>query len=398
MNDGTPVSVLSGALGAGKTTTLNHLLTNADRRLAVLVNDMGEVNVDAALIENREGGVAELSNGCICCDLRDDLEVEVSRLARERTFDHLVVEASGISEPAPVARLFTTGAASAPYELNALVTVIDAAGFLETVGEEETVTAESVRRQRPGRVGEDGETRPLSDLLVRQVETADVLLVNKCDLVDDGELAELEELLASLNPGATVVRVSHGAVAPADLLDAASFDFETVSGTEAWKRAVEHAEGHRHEDDADRGHGPQATYGVDSFAYRARRPLHPGQFAAFLRTLPESVIRSKGIVWVGGRDDLSLEYGQAGPSRRVEAAGAWIASLPESRRTVQRRLRDVEWHDEHGDRRVELVFIGKGMDEAAIRAALDDCLMTDDERAGELDSPFPAEEGGTFVV
>lgn len=404
MNDGTPVTVLSGALGAGKTTTLNHLLTNADRRLAVLVNDVGEVNVDADRIENREGGVAELSNGCICCDLRDDLEVEVSRLARERTFDHLVVEASGISEPAPVARLFTTGAASAAYDLNALATVVDAATFRETVGGTETVTTESIRRQRPERVEEAGETRPLADLLVDQVETADVLLVNKCDLVEEADLTDLEELLRSLNPRATLLRATHGAVTPADLLDSASFDLGTVSETEAWQRAVEHAEvhedgtGHDHEGDH---HDPKSTYGVDSFVYRARRPLHPERFAEFLRDLPEGVLRSKGVAWVAGRDDLLLRYEQAGPSRRVEADGAWIASLPESRRETQRRLRDgLEWHEDHGDRRVELVFIGKGVDESAIRAALDDCLLTDEEHGGEFDgrSLFPEAEGETVVL
>ena len=408
MDDGTPVTVLSGALGAGKTTTLNHLLTNADRRLAVLVNDVGEVNVDADRIENREGGVTELSNGCICCDLRDDLEVEVSRLARERTFDHLVVEASGISEPAPVARLFTTGAASAAYDLNALATVVDAATFRETVGGAETVTTESIRRQRPERVEEAGETRPLADLLVAQVETADVLLVNKCDLVEEAELTDLEELLRSLNPRATLLRATHGAVAPADLLDSASFDLGTVSETEAWQRAVEHAEAHEggagdgHEGgDHHYHHDPKSTYGVDSFVYRARRPLHPGRFAEFLRDLPEGVLRSKGVAWVAGRDDLLLRYEQAGLSRRVEADGAWIASLPESRRETQRRLRDdLEWHEDHGDRRVELVFVGKEVDESAVRAALDDCLLTDEERGGEFDgaSLFPGTEGETVVL
>lgn len=406
MDDGTPVTVLSGALGAGKTTTLNHLLTNADRRLAVLVNDVGEVNIDADRIENREGGVAELSNGCICCDLRDDLEVEVSRLARERTFDHLVVEASGISEPAPVARLFTTGAASAAYDLNALATVVDAATFRETVGGTETVTTESIRRQRPERVEEAGETRPLADLLVDQVETADVLLVNKCDLVEEADLTDLEELLRSLNPRATLLRATHGAVAPADLLDSASFDLGTVSETEAWQRAVEHAEVHEGGTDRDHDHegdhhDPKSTYGVDSFVYRARRPLHPERFAEFLRDLPEGVLRSKGVAWVAGRDDLLLRYEQAGPSRRVEADGAWIASLPESRRETQRRLRDgLEWHEDHGDRRVELVFIGKGVDESAIRAALDDCLLTDEEGGGEFDgrSLFPEAEGETVVL
>ncbi|WP_254536431.1 GTP-binding protein [Halomarina litorea] len=404
MNDGTPVTVLSGALGAGKTTTLNYLLTNADRKLAVLVNDMGEVNVDAALIENREGGVAELSNGCICCDLRDDLEVEVSRLAREREFDHLVVESSGISEPAPVARLFTTGPASAPYDLDTLVTVVNAAEFLDTVGGDETVTTERVERRRPDRVESEGEVRPLSELLVAQVETANVLLVNKCDLVSDEELAEVEELLTSLNPGARIVRATHGEVAPPDLLDTASFDLDTVSETEAWQRAVEHADhadSDGHEGDH-AGHSPQATYGIDSFVVRARRPLHPGRFADFLREFPEGVVRSKGLVWGAGREDVSLHFSQAGPSRRVAVQGRWIASLPESRQSVQRKMHpEVEWDDGWGDRRVEVVFIGKAMDEDAIRETMDECLLTEAEFEGEWDefeNPFPDENGDPFVA
>jgi G3E family GTPase len=413
MDDATPVTILSGALGAGKTTTLNHLLTEADRRLAVLVNDMGEVNVDAALVENREAGVAELSNGCICCDLRDDLEVEVSRLARERDFDHLVVESSGISEPAPVARLFTTGPASAAYDLDTLVTVVDAAAFLETVGGSETVATERVERRRPDRVDDEGDVRPLSELLVDQVETATVLLLNKCDLATEAELDEVEALLGSLNPDARIVRATHADVPPSTLLDTDSFDVEAVGETTAWRRAADHAAAHDGDGDSDHGHDhdegtghahdPQSTYGVDSFAVRARRPLHPGRFADFLRAFPEGVVRAKGIVWVAGREDVSLHFSQAGPSRRVAPAGRWIASLPESRQSVQRRLHpEVEWDETWGDRRTEVVFIGRGLDEERVRTAFEDCLVTDEEWAAESDptteNPFPTEEGEPFVA
>jgi len=446
--DGTPVTVLSGALGAGKTTTLNHLLTNAgDRRLAVLVNDMGAVNVDAELIETREDGVTELSNGCICCDLRDDLEVAVSRLARERTFDHLVVESSGISEPAPVARLFTTGPASAPYRLDTLATLVDASSFRETLADDDVVTTEDLRRERPGQVEREGDVRPLSDLLVAQVECADVLLVNKCDLVDEAAIDGTEELLTALNPRARRHRTVRGGVDPDALLETGLFGHETVSETASWQRALEHAdrhhdgagdgagageastgdgdrvggdragdgEGHagrdgdhagpgergRH-DGHDHPHDPASTYGVTSFAFRSRRPLHPERFVSFLRDLPESVIRAKGLVWVAGRDDVALRYSGVGSNRRVVVRGGWIAALPEERRETQRRMRpDLEWDDEWGDRRTELVFIGRGTDEAPLRSALASCRLTDDELDADWDAfenPFPTEEGGELRV
>lgn len=417
MTDGKrPVTILSGALGAGKTTTLNHLLTNAGgRKIAVLVNDMGELNVDAELVENESGGVAELSNGCICCDKRDDLEVEVSRLAREREFDALVVESSGISEPAPVARLFTTGAASAPYELDTLVTVVDAAGFRDTIASGDEVTTEDLRRTRAGqaeRVG--GETRPLSDLLVGQVECADVILLNKCDRVGDDELAETEALLESLNPRAKRIRTTHGQVDSGELVETGLFDFDTTSETEAWKRAAAHAESHGHGDshggddehaDHDHSdHSPQSVYGIDSFVFRSHRPLHPERLAEFVESLPESIVRSKGRLFVAGHDDHALRFSQAGPASRINRGEQWIAAMPESRQDLQRRMQgDVPWDDEWGDRRTELVIIGKAMDEAAIRQTLDDCLLDDDElvtdwTAEVADDPFPTTDDETLTL
>jgi len=392
--DAIPVTVLSGALGAGKTTTLNHLLTNAGgRRLAVLVNDMGAVNVDAELVAAEGDGVTELSNGCICCDLRDDLEVAVSRLARRGDFDHLVVESSGISEPAPVARLFTTGPASAPYRLDTLATVVDAANFQSTLADDDVVTTEDIRRKRPGQAETEGDVRPLSDLLVAQVECADVLLVNKCDLVDESTVGETETLLESLNPRARRYRTVRGEISVEKLVDTGLFDQETTSETESWRRAVEHAE-HDHGDG--HHHDPATTYGVTSFAYQSRRPLHPERFASFLAAVPDAVIRAKGLVWVAGREDVSLRYSGVGPTHRVTVYGNWIAALPAERQETQRRLQpDVPWDDEWGDRRTELVFIGRGLDEEGLRADLADCELTDEEMRADwssFENPFPAEE------
>ncbi|NHX36260.1 MULTISPECIES: CobW family GTP-binding protein [Halolamina] len=401
MSDRIPVTVLSGSLGAGKTTLLNHLLTNAgDRDIAVLVNDMGDVNVDAELVaEGSEtdvaGGVEELSNGCICCELQDDLETAVVRLARDREFDHLVVESSGISEPAPVARLFTTeSAAAARYRVNGLVTVVDARLFVDTFGGKGT----------PERTAAEEDDRPLSDLLVEQIEVSNAVVLNKADLCTDDELDEAEALVAALQPDADTVRTSFSAVDPAWLLDEERFEEHEVSDLPGWKRALDDAEhgedDHEHDGDhepADARHGhrhPDEVYGVSSFTYRRRRPFHPERIAAVLRDLPAGVVRSKGTVWVAG-NDLRQTVGQAGSSVRVEARGPWIASLPEIEQDLYRSNRpNLEWDDEHGDRRTEYVVIGTEFDEGALRQRLDDALVTDEEwdRLDDLPAgPFPTE-------
>ena len=398
--DAVPVTILSGSLGAGKTTLLNHLLTGAgDRDIAVLVNDMGDINVDADLVSGNtdlavDGGVAELSNGCICCELRDDLETAVVRLARERGFDHLVVEASGISEPRPVARLFTTGSqAAARYDVASVVTVVDARQFHDAFGDEGAAT----------RRGEaDDGTRPLSDLLVEGVEFANLVVLNKTDLVTAAELDAVEEMVRALRPDAEVVRTEHSRVDPDTVLDE-RYD-PTTADEAGWKRALDgddhdHDGGHAH--DHDHAH-PEAVYGVTSFTYRRRRPFHPERVRSLLADLPAAVVRSKGTSWIATGADLSYTMGQAGPSVRVEAAGPWIASLPEFERDAYRRNRsNLDWDEEWGDRRTELVFIGREMDDDALVAALDDCLLTDDEMAadwGDFGDAFPTEAGDELVV
>ena len=395
MDDAIPVTVLSGSLGAGKTTLLNHLLSNAgDRDVAVLVNDMGEVNVDAELVaEGSEldpaGGVTELSNGCICCELQDDLETAVVRLARDREFDALVVESSGISEPAPVARLFALESrVAALYRVDTLVTVVDTRRFLDTFagGEPE---------RRGAAAAPDGADRPLSDLLVEQVELSNVVLLNKADRCTDAELAEAEELVGALQPGAETVRTTFSAVDPDRLFDRGLFDPDEVDDLPGWKRALS-GDGHGRGGDH---HHPEETYGVSSFTFRRRRPFHPERFAGVLCDLPPGVVRSKGTAWVAG-NDCRVVIGHAGPSVRTEVTGPWIASLPEVERDLYRSTRpDLEWHDDHGDRRTELVFIGTDYERAALETALDDALVTDDETTGELPAgPFPDEQGAETVL
>ncbi|GAA0222974.1 GTP-binding protein [Haladaptatus pallidirubidus] len=414
--DRIPVTILSGSLGAGKTTTLNHLLNESnDRDIAVLVNDMGTINVDAELIQDgteltAENGVAELSNGCICCELQDDLRTEVSRLAREWKFDTLVVESSGISEPAPVARLFTTESrAAARYDVDTTVTLVSARQFRDFFDGEQPVERTET---------EDGETRPLSDLVIKQIEFCDALVLNKCDLVDDDELVEIKATLRALQPRAELIRTEHGRVSPDAVLQRGLFDRDTVADSAGWKRAMvdvdEHAEGgngrghdHSHEGDDhsntphDHRH-PEEIYGVSSVAYRRRRPFRPERLANFFESLPDGIVRAKGTFWLASDDEWVMEYGQAGSSARVETAGRWIASLPEIDQKLYRDNRsDLRWDEEWGDRETKLVFIGADFDKESIVAALDDCVLTDAEMDADwatFENPFPQSEDGLLTV
>lgn len=408
MSERIPVTVLSGNLGAGKTTLLNHLLKHAGGRdIAVLINDMGDVNVDAELVaEGSEmdvaGGVEELSNGCICCELQDDLETAVVRLARDREFDHLVVESSGISEPAPVARLFTTESrVAAQYHVNGLVTVVDTRLFVDTFGGDGV----------PERTAAEEDDRPLSDLIVEQVEVSNAVILNKADLCTDEELDEAGALVSALQPEAETVRTSFSEVDPAWLVDVERFEETEVNDLPGWKRALEDGEGaeYGHDEDEVHDHGdahhghchPDEVYGVSSFTYRRRRPFHPKRVTDVLRTLPEGVIRSKGTLWVGG-NNFRQTVGQAGPSVRVTARGPWIASLPAVEQDLYRSNRpSLEWDEAHGDRRTEFVVIGTEFDGDDLRERLGDALVTDEEWEDVdtlPDGAFPTENEGEAVL
>lgn len=388
-----PVTVLSGFLGAGKTTLLNHVLQNREGlRVAVIVNDMSEVNVDAKLVS--KGGaelhrvdekLVEMQNGCICCTLREDLLLEVARLASVGRFDYLLIESTGIAEPLPVAETFTfedeiSGKSlSDVARLDTLVTVVDARSFLDDWQGEDDL------RARKAALGEDDE-RTVADLLVEQVEFANVLVLNKIDLVEPREADRLEAMLRHLNPSAKIVRAEHGRVAPSTILDTGLFDFESASQAPGWLAEL-------------RGeHVPETEeYGITSFVFRARRPFHPRRLWDFLHSGFDGVLRSKGFFWLASRQDMTGSWSQAGSSAAAEPAGMWYAALPREEWDDEETRAQVEadWQEPWGDRRQELVFIGADMDRAALTAGLDRALLTEEEMAlgpagwTKLDDPFP---------
>jgi len=388
-----PVTVLSGFLGAGKTTVLNHILHNREGlRVAVIVNDMSEVNIDARLIA--QGGanlsrtdekLVEMSNGCICCTLREDLLLEVQRLAREKRFDYLLIESSGISEPLPVAETFTfeteDGFRLSDFaRLDTLVTVVDSYRFMQDY---QSLDALADRKLAVSETDE----RNIVDLLVEQVEFADVLLLNKIDLVEEEALNRLEALLKRLNPSAKVLRIQQGRVPLQEVLNTGAFGFEHAQLSPNW---LKEAQGE---------HIPETEeYGISSFIYRARRPFHPQRLLeAFEGRTLDCLLRSKGFVWLATRHREVGVWSQAGGIITLEYGGGWWADAPKREFPQDPSLRaaiDALFEGEYGDRRQEVVMIGAQMDSGRVKAALDAALLTDDEmqlgprRWRKLPDPF----------
>ncbi len=387
-----PVTVLSGFLGAGKTTLLNHILNNREgRKIAVIVNDMSEVNIDAALV--REGGaelsrtdekLVEMSNGCICCTLREDLLIEVRRLAEDNRFDQLVIESTGISEPLPVAETFTfedeNGVSLSEFaRLDTMVTVVDAYNFLKDYSSLDSLTS------RGESLGEDDE-RNVVDLLIDQIEFCDVIVLNKVDLINREEKEKLFGILHSLNPRAKIEISEFGQVKLDKILNTNLFDFNEAAQAPGWLKEL-------------RGeHTPEIEeYGISSFVYRARKPFHPQRFFDFVNSEWKGVIRSKGFFWLASNPEFAGSWSQAGAMARHGVAGYWWAAVPDEHWPEDQNSRDAierNWHDLTGDARQEIVLIGMDMDQDALTAQFDACLLTDDEMAlganewEHFDNPF----------
>ena len=392
-----PVTVLSGFLGAGKTTVLSHILNNREnKKVAVIVNDMSEINIDAATVKSEvslnrsEEKLIEMSNGCICCTLREDLLEEVNKLAKEGRFDHLVIESTGISEPLPVAETFTFAdeqgvSLSDVAKLDTMVTVVDAVNFLKDYQEAKYL------KDKGESLGEDDE-RSVADLLVDQVEFADLILISKTDLVNTEELERLKAILKTLNTDAKVLPIEHGNVDIDKVLNTGLFDFERARQAPGWLKEM-------------RGeHIPETEeYGIGSFCYEARRPFHPDKFHEFLHNTKQygKLIRSKGFFWLATRPEYAGQWSQAGGIARYGFAGLFWKAVPEKDWPEDEEyLASIknQWVEPFGDMRQELVFIGQGLDQEKMTQRLDECLLTEEEvlKGREywetLKDPFPAWE------
>lgn len=382
-----PVTVLSGFLGAGKTTLLNHILHNKEGlKVAVIVNDMSEVNVDAQLVRSEntlsrtEEKLVEMSNGCICCTLREDLMLEVERLAKENRFDYLLIESTGISEPLPVAQTFSfvdeeKGIDLSKFSrLDTLVTVVDAFNFYKDFGSADTVYSKMLN-------DDPEDQRSIVNLLTDQIEFANVIIINKADLVSKETVEELAAIIHKLNPGAKIISTSNSKVDPKEILNTGYFDFEEASNSAGWQEELQKDH-----------HTPETEeYGISSFVFRNKKPFHPQRFWKYIsENWPAGIIRSKGLFYIASRKDQALSWSQAGGSLKAEPVGVWWASMPFKERTnyasyiENQEYIESKWDKIFGDRMNELVLIGQDLDQEQIIKELEGCLLNNVELAEYL--------------
>jgi G3E family GTPase len=394
-----PVTVLSGFLGAGKTTLLNHILHNKEGlKVAAIVNDMSEVNVDARLVSEQntlsrtEEKLVEMSNGCICCTLREDLMIEVEKLANEGRFDYLLIESTGISEPVPVAQTFSFVSEEGDIDLSkfsyvdTMVTVVDCFNFFKDFGTNELLVDRDLTDM-------EGDNRTIVNLLTDQIEFANVIILNKTDLVDAKTIGLLKASIQKLNPGAKIITSNFSKVDPKEILNTKLFDFEEAQSSAGWQKELEGG-----------AHTPETEeYGISSFVFRNQKPFHPQRFWQYVNEkYPSGVIRAKGLFWLASRPDDAINFSQAGGSSRMERAGVWWASMSFQDRTNYQAFIDNQqyieskWDVNWGDRMNELVFIGQDMDKDKMIIDLEKCLLQDSEeqlfvQKTKFNDPFPAE-------
>ena len=387
-----PVTVLSGFLGAGKTTLLNHILHNKEGlKAAVIVNDMSEVNVDADLVKSEntlsrtEEKLVEMSNGCICCTLREDLMIEVEKLAKAQKFDYLIIESTGISEPIPVAQTFSFESEDGSIDLSkfsyvdTMVTVVDSFNFIKDFSSPEYLTDRNL-------TDIDGDERTIVNLLTDQIEFANVILLNKIDLVSEQVLRNLYDIIHKLNPEAKIIPTNHSKINLREVINTGIFDFEKAESSAGWIRELENE------------HVPETEeYGIGSFVFRRKVPFHPERFLDFIQNkFPKNIIRSKGLFWIASRSDQALIWSSAGGSIKSDPAGVWWASMPFSERIKygnfvnnQQQI-ESEWEPDFGDRKIELVFIGQQLDVDSITNQLEKCLLNEKELIDWKNDQFKA--------
>ncbi|MFC4213391.1 GTP-binding protein [Pedobacter lithocola] len=376
-----PITILSGFLGSGKTTLLNHILHNKlNLKVAVIVNDMSEVNVDANTINSggtlsrTEEKLVEMSNGCICCTLREDLMIEVEKLAMENRFDYILIESSGISEPIPVAQSFSfvdeeNGIDLSKFSyVDTMVTVVDCFNFSKDFGTDELLVDRKLTDM-------EGDNRTIVNLLTEQIEFANVILLNKIDLVCETEVGLLKAVINRLNPAAKIIESCYSKIPIKEIIDTRMFDFDTASQSAGWIKELEGT------------HLPETeVYGISSLVYRSKQPFHPKRFMKFLQEdFPSNIIRSKGLFYIADQKDQAMNFSQAGGSSKLEPAGLWWCSMPYSERMeyadFAMNQKDIEarWDKDFGDRMNELVFIGQDLDKGLLSNELNSCLLNEME-------------------
>jgi len=387
-----PVTVLSGFLGSGKTTLLNHILRNREGlKVALIVNDMSEINLDAASVARGDANLSrteeklvEMSNGCICCTLREDLLIEVKKLAKEGRFDYLLIESTGVGEPMQVAETFTFDDDSGDIlkdfaVLDTMVTVVDAVNFLHNWNSRESL------KQR-GESLNDSDERDIVNLLTDQIEFANIIILNKISDVTEEEKNKIRGIIATLNSEAEVIETNHSEVPLKKIINTGLFDFDKAALSPTWLKEI-------------RGEHVSETleYGIDSFVYQAKRPFHPQRFYNWTETIPETVIRAKGLFWLATRFEEAGDFALAGTQLQLKDAGFWWGIVDESEwpESITRDALAKDWAAPYFDHRQELVFIGIAMDKEALLQSLNDCLLTDAEwQLGVVgwrtfDDPFP---------